>query len=414
MSSSFHRRLPIQGHTGRLAACLLWTANVMLAAPTHAAQFYVQPSASLTAENDSNLDLDPYAPIGSVQGYLANAGALFGIATPTWETTGRARLEYRDYPKDSQDNRLEGYLDFRSDYQTPLSHASMSGTIDRRDEFNAAFSSAYFDEINPVQPTNPSTGRAVTGETQTSVLLQPSYSYRFTPLIDGGVSAIYQKVNYSPTFLALSDFDYYEGSGDLRWKYSQKSQFSFSGFGSKYSSTQVNSTATGGGATVGMDTNWTPLLSTQASVSYQHTNIDQNSPPVVKAGVNTWGGSAGALYKGEIEQYRVILSRFVTPSGGGGVFVNGQAQFQYTRELTERLAFTGAMIWLKTSQLPTDLAGLDRTYDQTAIDVKWMVRPTWFVQGGYQYSWQKYTTAPEASNNRIFIRVGYQGLPPQR
>ncbi len=46
-----------------------------------AAQFYVQPTVTLGAENDSNLDLDPGSN-SSVQGYLANAGALFGIATP--------------------------------------------------------------------------------------------------------------------------------------------------------------------------------------------------------------------------------------------------------------------------------------------------------------------------------------------
>jgi hypothetical protein len=166
--------------------------------------------------------------------------------------------------------------------------------------------------------------------------------------------------------------------------------------------------------TVGLDTNWTPLLSSQASVSYQHTNVDQSTPPVVKAGVNTWGGSASAVYKSQLNQYRAVISRFVTPSGGGGVYLNDQAQLQYIQEVTERLTFTAAMIWLKSRQLPFDLYGLDRTYSQTALDFKYMIRPTWFVQGGYQYSWQKYTQAPEASNNRIFIRVGYQGLPPQR
>jgi hypothetical protein len=135
---------------------------------------------------------------------------------------------------------------------------------------------------------------------------------------------------------------------------------------------------------------------------------------VVKEGVNTWGGSLSAVYKAQIEQYRVILSRFVTPSGGGGVYVNDQAQGQYIREVTERLTFTAAMIWIKSSQIPSDTYGLDRTYSQTALDFKWMIRPTWFVQGGYQYLWQKYVDNPEASNNRIFIRVGYQGLPPQR
>ena len=73
----------------------------------------------------------------SVQGYLANAGALFGIATPVWETTARAATGISRLPERSAENRLEGYLDFRSDYHTPLSHAAMSGTVDRRDDFNA-------------------------------------------------------------------------------------------------------------------------------------------------------------------------------------------------------------------------------------------------------------------------------------
>ncbi len=89
--------------------------------------------------------------------------------------------------------------------------------------------------------------------------------------------------------------------------------------------------------------------------------------------------------------------------------------FNTIENLTERLAFTGAVIGIKASQLPSNVNDLDRSYMQTAVDLKWMIRPTWFVQGGYQYAWQKYTLSPDgAANNRIYIRVGYQGLPPQR
>ena len=388
--------------------------RILLAAPVPAAQVYVQPTASLGAENDSNLDLAPGSN-QSVQGYLANAGAVFGIATPSWDSTINARLDYRDYPKDSSDNRLEEYLDFRSDYNTARSHAAISGTIDHRDDFNAEFSSAYFDEINPVQPTNPSTGQAVTGETLTSVLLQPSYSYRFSPVIGAGVSGIYQKFDYTPTFLGHSDFDYYQGSADLNWKFSPRQELSFGAFGSKYQATRIESSATGAGPSVSLDTSWSPLLSTNATITYQHTNIDQSTPPAVNTDLNTWGGNASAVYKSQISQYRLILSRFVTPSGGGGVYVNNQAQVQYNRNLTERLEFTGAVIGIKAAQLPSNVNTLDRSYMQTAVELKWMIRPTWFVQGGYQYTWQKYTSSPDgAANNRIYIRLGYLGLPPQR
>ena len=199
-SVAARRRSGIRPH---VIAVLVCATNAVLAAPTLAEQFYVQPTATLTAENDSNLDLDP-GPSSAVQGYSADAGALFGIATPNSESTIRARLDYRDYPKDQGDDRLEEYLDFRSDYSTQRSHAAISGTIDHRDDFNAEFSSAYFDQINPVQPTNPSTGQAVTGEAVTTVLLQPSYSYKFSPVISAGVSAIYQRLTYTPSFFDQS------------------------------------------------------------------------------------------------------------------------------------------------------------------------------------------------------------------
>ncbi len=414
MSWSFHSRASTQGVRPHVIAVLVCATNAMLAAPTLAEQFYVQPTATLTAENDSNLDLDP-GPSSAVQGYSADAGALFGIATPNSESTIRARLDYRDYPKDQGDDRLEEYLDFRSDYSTQRSHAAISGTIDHRDAFNAEFSSAYFDQINPVQPTNPSTGQAVTGEAVTSVLLQPSYSYKFSPVISAGVSAIYERLTYTPSFFDQNNFGFYQGNADLNWKFTQTSELSFSGFGSKYEASNIESSATGSGGAVGLDTNWSPLLSTNATITYQHTNIDQSTPPLVNTDVNTWGGSLSAVYKAQISQYRVIISRFVTPSGGGGVYVNDQAQLQYNRDLTERLAFTGAVIYIKASQLPSNINDLDRSYMQTAVNVKWMIRPTWFVQGGYQYAWQKYTLSPDgAANNRIYISVGYQGLPPQR
>jgi len=414
MSWLFRSPSPLQRRQPNIIVALLCATSAMLAAPSPAAQVYVQPTAALGAENDSNLDLNPGSN-PSVQGYLVNAGALFGIATPNWESTVSARLDYRNYPKDQADNRLEEYLDFRSDYSTARSHAAISGQIEHRDDFNAEFSSAYFNQINPVQPTNPSTGQAVTGETLTSVLLQPSYTYKFSPVIGAGVSAIYQKFNFTPALLGHSDFDFYQGNAELNWKFSQRSELSFGGFGSKYEATQIQSSATGAGPTVGLDTSWSPLLSTNATITYQHTNLDQSSSPVVKTDINTWGGNASAVYKGQLSQYRLILSRFVTPSGGGGVYVNDQAQIQYNRNLTERLAFTGAVIGIKSSQLPSNVNELDRSYMQTAVDLKWMIRPTWFVQGGYQYSWQKYTLSPDgAMNNRIYIRVGYQGLPPQR
>jgi hypothetical protein len=415
MSWSSRRRRPIR-------RCALLAAAICLlgAAPVFAAQYYIQPSASVGAENDSNLDLDP-GPGQEVQGYLANAGALVGINTPNSDSLIRGRLDYRDYPKDSGDDRLEEYLDFRSDYNTQLSHAGISGLIDHRDEFNSQLNSALYDDINPVLPTNPTTGRTVTGQTQTNVLVMPTFTQKFSPLIALGVSGVYQRVDLTPTVLGLADFNYYQGKGTADYSFSQRSDLSFGVFGSKFNADQAGSSATGEGVAFEWDTKWSPLLSSAASVTYQRTdttyrtNIAVPSSQVLQTDVNTWGANLSVVYQSQLNQYRLTAQRIVTPSAAGGMYVNNQAQLQYTRNLTQRLTFTGATIFLKNTELPANLSLDNRSYLQSLVDLKWMIKPTWYIQGGYQYSWQKYEQNPDgASNNRIYIRFGYQGLSPQR
>jgi hypothetical protein len=414
MSWLFHRQGTTR-HSFRFVGVAFAAGSALaVAGAAFAAETYIQPFASLSIENNTNLDLEP-GQGENVQGYIANLGSLFGISTPTWDTTIRPRLLYRDYPKDSQDNRLEGYLDFVSRYRGPRSDFSITGLIDHRDDFKAELSSALYDELIPVQPTAPQTGQGVIGETRDTLLLIPKYTYDFTPVIGAGVSGIFQGIRYSPSDpFDHVDFNYYYGEAFVTWRNSPRSDLTFGGYGSKYDATHQDSTATAGGVSVEWNTKWTPLLSTDANVVYQHTKIDQTVPSIVHLTDNVWGATFGAVYKAQASQYRVNVGRIITPSGGGTVYVNDQLQFQYSRDLTERFAFTGALIALRNHAL-AGVTGYDRQYGQAVVQLKWMWTRTVYVQGGYEYEYQKFKTNPDsASNNRVFITLGYLGLPPQR
>jgi hypothetical protein len=415
MSWSFLNRLSTRRRALNIYARLLCATIMMVEAPVFAAQWYVQPAASITAESDSNLDLEPGAN-RRIEGYLANVSALFGIATPTSEVAIKPRFEYRDYPKSSRDNRLEEYLDFSSRSRWVRSSASAYGNLEHRDEFNAELSSAVYDTFNPVPPTAPETGKAISGATRDSAILVPSYTYKFTPLLGGGVSGIYQKLNYSPNDKTSHvDFDYYLGKAFLSWSLSPRSELSVGGFGSKYRATRIDSRATGTGGTMDLDMNWSPLLSTTVSVVYQRTSVDMTVPTVLHGVANAWGATLSAVYKAQVDQFRLNLGRLITPSGGGALYVADQVRSEYDRDLSDRLTFTGAVIALRNRGLTANVKSADRTYVQTVVELQWMMAPTWFVQGGYQYMWQRYRFDPTAAaNNRIYIRVGYQGRGPQR
>jgi len=414
MPPSVRAELAMSDRLQRFLSGALMAAPVLGVSPVHCADIFVQNAASLEAESNSNLDLTPGGQ-PHANGYLGSASSLIGIATPDSTTTIKPRVDYRDYPTDNQDNRLEEYLDFNSFLRTERSTASISGNFDHRDELNAELTPALYDEVNPNQPTAPQTGRTVTGATRQSEYVLPSYTYSLTPLLGAGVSGLYQKVNYSPDDAnRFVDFDYYQGKAFLVWTLNQRSDLTFGGYANKYEATRIDSNGNSAGGSVDLNTSWSPLLTTRASVVLQHSNIETGLPQVFDASVNTWGGSLSAIYKGTTQQFRADLSRILTPSGGGSVYVNEQLQAQYDKNFTPRLSVTAAEIYLRNRALTENESGDGRNYLRTLVEMKFMLARTWYIQGGYQYLWQKYELSPDgAANNRIYIRFGYQGLNRQ-
>jgi hypothetical protein len=378
------------------------------------AQVFVQPSGYIGAETNSNLDLTPGGQ-PEVTGYVADLASVIGIATPTSQTTIKPRLDYRDYPSESSDNRLEEYLDFNSFYKAQRSTASISGTLDHRDELNAELSPALYDDLNPTPPTSPQTGRTVIGATRDSAYVVPSYSYAITQRWALGVQGLYQKVNYSPNDdRRYVDFDYSQEKAYVIWTFSQRSDLTFGGYANKYNATRFDSKATAKGGSVELNTSWTPLFSTHASVVLQRSDIESTIPPLFNGTVNAWGGSFSGVYKGVTQQFRADLSRLITPSGGGSVYVSDQLQFEYDRHVTQRLSLTTAALLIRNRALTSQLSGDGRDYLRSLVEAKWMMTQTWYIQGGYQYTWQKYQADPDgAANNRVYLRFGYQGLNRQ-
>jgi hypothetical protein len=418
MSSSSLKRPMLRSPILRYERALIWAMAALAAPPALAAEFFYQPIVSIQAEADSNLDLDPGVKQW-VEGYIADAATLIGIATPNTDTIIKPRIIYRDYPQDSADDRLEAHLDFNTDYRSQRSSASLSGSIQHVDEFNAEQTAATYNDVNPGQPVNVDTGKITNGSTRDSAFLAPKYLYNITPVIGVGATGQVQVVSYSPSDENHNDYDYYQARAYMRWAFSQSSDAQLGGFGSKFDATHLGDSATGGGATLDFNTSWTPLLSTKASLIYQHTNITDNvtdkTPEQLKTDNNAWGATFGVLYKTQLDQFRLDVGRTISPSGSGGLYNVDRVQFQDDRTLTTRLSITGAVVGLKTHALTANIAGDDRKYAQAIVEMRWMVTRYWFVQGGYQYAWQRYQfDTDSAANNRVYLLFGYQGLPRQR
>jgi hypothetical protein len=409
-NSKRRQRLPVT----LLHPCGALAATLVAAGAARSAEIFVQPSGYVETETNSNLDLTPGGQ-SEVTGYLADLASVIGIATPNSSTTIKPRVDYRNYPEDASDNRLEAYLDLNSSYKAERSSASISGTLEHRDEATAELNSATYDQVNPNQPTSPQTGHIVNGATRDSSYILPNYTYSLTPLLSLGFEGLYEKINYSPNDDGrYVDFDYYQGRPYLIWTLNQKFDLTFGAYANKYNATRYDSKATAEGGSVGLNASWTPLFSTRASVVLQHSDIISGIPPAFNASVNTWGGDLTAIYKAQTQQFRADVSRLISPSGGGGVYVNNQLQFEYDRRVSQRWSLTAAAVLLRGLDATQQSTGNGRDYVRTLFETKWMLTQTWYILGGYQYISQKYETDPDgAANNRFYLRFGYQGLNRQ-
>ena len=414
MSSSSRSRPAMRDRTLPLGRGLLLAAAAALPGlPAAAAEVFYQPIVTLQAETDTNLDLEPGIK-QDVQGYIADAATVIGIATKDSDTILKPRVIYRYYPQDSADDRIEAHLDFNTDYRTQRSSANLAGSLQHLDEFNAEETSAIYNDVNPGLPIPTDTGKIVNGATRDSGFLMPKYQYSITPVFGVGASGQYQVVNYSPSDLNHLDFNYYQGRAFVSWTFSQTSDMQLGGFGSKFDSNKLGDRATGTGATFDFNTTWTPLFSTKVSLLYQHTSIDDTTPPL-QEGVNAWGGLVAAVYKNQVDQLRLTAGRTISPSGAGALSNVNKVQLQYDRNLTARWSITGALVGLRTTALTSNVEGDDRKYTQALVESRWNMTRYWFIQGGYQYAWQRYQfDVTSAANNRVYIQIGYQGLGQER
>lgn len=415
MSLSF-LKLAMKRATGQVGAgAALLGGAVLAVAPAHAAQVYVQPIVSTQAQTSTNLSLDPGVD-DRTESYSADVATLIGIATPSSDTTLKPRLQYRDYSDASRRDRLEAFLDLATAYTGQRSSFQMYGRYEHRDETHAERSAAQFDDVTPDAPTDPETGRIQNNATRDVVLLVPTYKYKLTQRMDVGATATVQTLDYSPDDASRHvDFDYYEGKGFMGWELSQRTQLSLGGYVSKYDAKNIDAQTDSYGASAEFEWDWSAVLESSLSLVYQRSDVERTQPFVFDDKADAWGANFKTAYKGQISRARLNLGRTITPSGTGGLLESDNVRVQFERDLTPRWELTAAGRYLRNRALTRDSAGSDRDYRRVELGLRWMMTRTWFVEGGYEYTWQKYeNAASSADDNSFALKFGYRGLPRQR
>src|SRR5579862_9034725 len=170
--SSSSRNVPVR--SGGLAAGASALCSLLSSHTATAAEWYVQPNATLQGSYSTNVELSPIAgQQPNSAGYSADAGSIIGAITPTSQTLIRPDIRYQYYPSDHSLDRLEAFLDLRSAFTYERDRFTFLGRFDRKDDLSAEIPEAQFNSVNPEVPNSPATGHVSPGVVRNYFYLLP-------------------------------------------------------------------------------------------------------------------------------------------------------------------------------------------------------------------------------------------------
>lgn len=391
----------------------LLAASVAMGVNVQAAEYFWVPNAEVSAEANTNRELDSGSAKQGSEAYSASLSALLGVATPRSESAARPRVYFVEYSDQPNAQDVEGGIDFTSTYESPRAGFDMYGTIERRDIYNAELADARFDELDPNNPTSPDTGRIdAVGETRDLLSVRPRFSYQLTQRFDIGLHAAYEKIDYSSNDLTGNeDYDYINFGVFPTWQTTERLQTIIGAYGSKFSTADDASKSNSLGLSVGFNYEWSKVFTAEFSLVGERTEIDDRVPVRFTDEVTSVGGRVMIIRKAEVADLRFELAHLVAPTGGGGMYETDQLQVQYDRRLSERLTLQTAALYYRDRAMSEADTANDRDYANVELGISWNVTRTWYVFGGYRYIRQEYKeTGLGAENHTAFLGVGYRGL----
>jgi hypothetical protein len=406
----FRRRRAVLSVVAVLAAFALPMA-VSLAADT-----YVEPQVELRVEQNTNFDLVPGGSAGSnVYGYIVDAQALIGFATPRSDTSLRPRLRLQEFPDREDLQRVEAFFDLRSRYDWQRSNFLLIGRYSRQDVYNADTPSGVFDPLDPDYTGNPDSAQIVIGETRTTVELRPTFEHKVTERATVGVAAGYEIARYdADSIQTKTDYDYGGLNGFVNWALSPISDFTVGAYASRFETRDDSVETDAVGGELGFRHRWSESNGIEATAFYEKNDTTVFIPVRLEESTTDWGGSLTAVRDNEISTWRLTLGRMFTPTGDSGKSQSDQVRLQYDRALSQRLSLRGVGRYESRSALGATGGGEDRDYARMDVSLKWFASPKWYLGGGYSYIWEdRAQTTNHASNSKLFINFGYQGLSRQ-
>jgi hypothetical protein len=414
MLSSFPECTARPAFCGALLGLLVAGALVPAA---HAAQTYWQPQFEIRGEDSSNrnLAIDP-ANQADVTGFIAEAQLTWGYVTPKNDTTVRPRIRFQRFPDREDIDRSEQFLDFTTRHRlTQRSSLDLVGRYSREDTFNTELGDAEFDDLDPDDPTGGTPGGATSDlgkDTRTRTQVRPGFTHQFSNLTGIRLEGVAEAIRFDSDVIDRTSYDYFEMRGLVTRNFSPRTQWSVGPMVSRYETRDDRNTTDGYGLDLGVRTRWSDLSTITATVFVRETDAEIIDETTITSVSNTnFGADFGIVRETETGRIRGSIGRNVRPTTSGSVVLQDEIRLQYDHDFSQRLTLRTAIrayTWESTSGEPSTT---DRDYARGEIQLVWMMTPTYYLRGGYNYTWRNIDVQSDwTDNSTFFISLGYRGL----
>jgi hypothetical protein len=412
----FWCRSPLQSMLGASLLAALALSSAIGVTSAHAAQTYWQPHFEAGVEQNSNRNLAPDAvQEADVTGYVATAEILWGYLTPRTDTQIQPRLRFQRYPDQDDADRSEQFLDFRTAHRaTERTSYEVVARYSRQDAFRTELGGAEFDDFDPEDPTEGVDGSPVTGaDTRTRIQLRPNVTHQFTELTGIAVSGLAQAIRFDSDILDRTDYDYFELRTLLTRQQTPRTEWSGGPMVARFETRDGSNQTDDFGLELAVSHRWSELVRFGAGAFVRRSDIEIVRETEIGTETQTnYGFDVSLIRQTELGRIRLSAGRRLQPNSGGSMTTTDEVRAQYDHDFSERVSMRTALRAYTQDAVGSFAGGDgDRDYARAELGLTWMLTPTIYLRGRYNYTWREIARDETSTNNHaVVVSVGYQGL----
>ena len=379
---------------------------VMSINTVYAAEWYMEPSANLRSEYNSNPTMTTIEQKGVGGAFLYLAGNL-GVRSEHTDVSIKPVFHFNRYKGENELDSNDQNIDLFSTYSTPHSIWKTEG--------NYTHNTTLTSEIED-------TGIVQVPKRRNNWSLNPSWAYDLTERTNMELAMGYNEVTYqNAKNVGLFNYNVKNAQITLIRELSEVSQSRMILYGSRFDVPDILKITNDYGIQAEYTRDFIRTHTTfmigyhRSRYRYQVVELSQRGLTLdtkedSKEGFLLGISATRSFLRSLLD---INLNRSIEPSGAGVLVRRDRAEINLKHDLTAKASWTLNVLYSKYQTLQKSTAFSRREYDRAFLNLAWRISKSWFANLSYSYTQQKYKEMDSTAHANV-MAVLFTYNAPQR